>query len=170
MASMYDNDKIPNRCFSDSSKLTNWILDSGVTCHTKPQISYFTPFSLEDRDKHIEVLYRHHATAKQKGQVQIKMCDNNGDNFITKLDNVLLAPDICNMLFLIITLMSLGHTCLFHEGFCTMYFGDKEKNAVTLPHSAQRKHAFLVKIKQMSKSKKIAHRKKFALGLLHHRS
>ena len=50
-----------------------------------------------------------------------------------------------------------------------MYFGDKEKNAVTLLHSAQRKRDFLREIKQISKSKKISPRKKFALELLHHR-
>ena len=50
-----------------------------------------------------------------------------------------------------------------------MYFVDIEKNAVTLPHSAQSKHAFLGKMKQMSKSMKIAPRKKFALELLQHR-
>ena len=50
-----------------------------------------------------------------------------------------------------------------------MYFGNKDKNAVTLPHSAPHKHAFLEKIKQMSKSKKIAHRKEVALELLHHK-
>ena len=50
-----------------------------------------------------------------------------------------------------------------------MSFGDKEKNAVTLPHSAQKKHAFLGEIKKMSKSKKIAPRNKVSLKLLHHR-
>ena len=40
---------------------------------------------------------------------------------------------------------------------------------VTLPHTAQRKHAFLGEIKQMSKSKKKAPRKKVSLELLHHR-
>ena len=44
----------------------------------------------------------------------------------------------------------------------------KGKNAVTLPHSAQRKHIFLAKIKKVSKSKKLAPRKKVALELLHH--
>ena len=39
---------------------------------------------------------------------------------------------------------------------------------VILTHSAQRKHAFLRKIKEMSKSKKIAPTKKVALKLLHH--
>ena len=34
-----------------------------------------------------------------------------------------------------------------------VYFGAKEKNAVTLPHSAQRKHAFLGKIMEKSKKK-----------------
>ena len=80
------------------------------------------------------------------------MCDDNGKPFITTLHNVLLAPDLCDRLFSIITLMNSGHTCLFHKEFCTVYFGAKENNAVTLPHSAQRKHAFLEKI--MEKSKK----------------
>ena len=45
----------------------------------------------------------------------------------------------------------------------------REENAVTLPHSAQRKHAFLVKIKNMSKKNKLPARKKIALELLHQR-
>ena len=63
--------------------------------------------------------------------------------------------------------MNSGHTCLFHKGFCTVYFGAKEKNAVTLPQSAQRKHAFLGKIMEKSKKKKLLERKKIALELLH---
>ena len=48
-----------------------------------------------------------------------------------------------------------------------MYFGEKEKDAVTLTHSAQRKHEFLVKIKEMSKTKKLTARKKIDPELLH---
>ena len=48
-----------------------------------------------------------------------------------------------------------------------MYLGAKEKKSVTLPHSAQRKHAFLGGIKDMSKTKKLPPRKKFDLELLH---
>ena len=44
-----------------------------------------------------------------------------------------------------------------------MYFGAKEKNAVTLPHSAQRKHAFLGKITEKSKKNKLPARKKIYL-------
>ena len=95
------------------------------------------------------------------------MCDDNGKSFITTLHNLLLAPDLCDRLFSIITLMNSGHTCIFHKGFCTVYFGAKENNAVTLPHSAQRTHAFLGKIKEMSKKKKLPARKKIALELLH---
>ena len=102
-------------------------------------------------DKNIEVSYGHHVTTKQKGQARIKMCDNNEDNFIATLHNILLAPDLCNRLFFIISLMNLGHACLFNKGFCNVYFGAKEKNAVILTHSAQRKHAFWGEIKQMSK-------------------
>ena len=54
-----------------------------------PEVSDFIPGSLEDTDKYIEVADRHHATAKQKGQVRIKMCDNNGNTFVATLYNVL---------------------------------------------------------------------------------
>ena len=50
-----------------------------------------------------------------------------------------------------------------------MYFGAEKKNAVTLPHSAQRKHAFLGKIMEKSKKDKLPARKKIALELLHQR-
>ena len=93
------------------------------------------------------------------------MCDDNGKNFVTTLYNVLLAPDLCDRLFSIIALMNAGHTCIFHKGFCTVYFGEKEDNAVTLPHSALRKHAFSGKIKDVSK--KNTARKKIDLELLH---
>ena len=48
-----------------------------------------------------------------------------------------------------------------------MYFGAKEDNAVTLPHSALKKYAFSGKIKDVSK--KNPARKKIALKLLHQR-
>ena len=95
------------------------------------------------------------------------MCNNHGDTFIATLHNTLLAPDLCDRLFSIIALMNLGYTCLFHKGFFTVYFGAKNKNDVILPHSAQRKHALLGKIKEMSKTKKLTARKKIALELLH---
>ena len=93
----------------------------------------------------------YHVTAKQKGSVRIQMCDNNGKIFVATLYNVLLAPDWCGRLFSIITLTNAVHTCIFNKGFCTVYFGAKEDNAVTLPHSALRKHAFSGKIKDVSK-------------------
>ena len=92
------------------------------------------------------------------------MCDDNGKTFIATLYNVLLAPDLCDRLFSIITLINAGHHCIFHKGFCTVYFGEYKKNAVTLPHSAQRKHAFTEKIKDMSKKNKLSVGKK----LLYH--
>ena len=84
------------------------------------------------------------------------MFDDNGNFFIAMLYNLLLAPDLCGRLFSIITLMNAGHTCLFHKGFCTVYFGAKVDNAVNLAHSAVRKHAFMVK--SMESSKKNAKR------------
>ena len=56
----------------------------------------------------------------------------------------------------------------------TVYFSAKEKNAVTLPHSAQRKHAFLGEIKKTSKTKKLPSRREIDLEslnqILSHRS
>ena len=99
MARMSVNDKRKSEKYGDSLQLTNWILDYGATCHMTPEVSDFIPGSLEDTDKHIEVAYGNHVTAKQKGQVQIQMCDDNGKNSIATLYNVLLAPDLCDGLF-----------------------------------------------------------------------
>ena len=125
MARKSGNDKRSSRDFGDSPQLKNWILDSGATCHMKPKVLDFIPGSLEDTDKHIKVANGHHVMAKKKLQVQIKMCNDNRDTLIATLYNELLAPDLCNGLFLIITLMNSGHNCLFHKGFCTVYFGNK---------------------------------------------
>ena len=127
LARMSGNDECPSENFGDNSQFTNQILDSRATCHRMPEVSDFIPGSLEDTDKHIEVEDGHHVTAKQKGKVRIKMCDNIGDPFIATLQNVLLAPDLCDRLFSIITLINSGHTCLFHKGFCTVYFGGTGK-------------------------------------------
>ena len=63
--------------------------------------------------------------------------------------------------------MNAVHTFLFHKRFCTVYFGSNKINAVTLLNSAQRKHVFTGKIKNMSKKNKFPARKKIALELLH---
>ena len=120
----------------------------------KPEVSYLIPGSLEDRNKNIEVAYGHHVTSKQKGKVQLKICDDNRDPFIVMLHNVLSAPDLCNRLFSIIILMNSVHTCLFHKGLCNIYFRAKENNSVTFPHSVQRQYAFLGEIKENVKDKK----------------
>ena len=134
-----------------------------------PEVSDFIPGTLEDTDKFIEVADGHHVTEKQKGQVRIQICDDNGKKFIATLYNVLLAPDLYDRLFSIIILMNTGHTCLLHKGFCTVYFGTDIKNAVTLPHSAQSKHSFAGKIKNMSRKNIFPARKIIALELLHQR-
>ena len=91
----------------------------------------------------------------------MQMCDDNVKKLFATIYNVLLAPDLCDRLFSIITLMNAGHMCLFHKGFFTVYFGAKEDNTVTLTHSAVRKQAFSGKI--MEKSKLNPSRKKIAL-------
>ena len=38
MARMSGNDECTSGNFGDSSQLTNWILDSGATCHMAPEV------------------------------------------------------------------------------------------------------------------------------------
>ena len=83
------NDQLSSEKYGDGSQLTNWILDSGATWDMTQEVSDFILGSLEDTDKYLEVADRHHVTAKQKGQVRIQMCDNNGKTFIENLYNVL---------------------------------------------------------------------------------
>ena len=64
-----------------------------------PEVSDFIIGSLENTDKYIKVADGNHVTAKQKGQVRIQMCDDNGNHFITTLHNVPFSPDLCNRLF-----------------------------------------------------------------------
>ena len=168
MARMSSDGERKSGEYGDSSQLTNWILDSGATCHMAPEVTDFIPGSLEDTDKSIEFAEGHHVTAEKKGSVRIQMCNDNGNNFVSTLYNVLLAPDLCDRLFSIIELMNARHTCLFHKKNCMVYFGSKENNSVTLPHIAQRKHAFTGKNQDVSKKNKYPARKKIDLELLHH--
>ena len=66
---MSSDDERSSEKYGDSSQLTNWILDSGATCHMTPEVSDFIPGSFEDTGKYIEVADGHHVMAKQKGQV-----------------------------------------------------------------------------------------------------
>ena len=65
--------------------------------------------------------------------------------------------------------MNLGILVYSTKGFARCTSEQKEDNAVTLPHSAQRKHAFTGKIQDVSKKNKYPARKKIALKLLHQR-
>ena len=71
MARLSSNGEGSSEKYGDSSQLTNWILDSGATCHMTLEVSDFILGSLQDTDKYIEVTDGHHVRAKQKGQVQI---------------------------------------------------------------------------------------------------
>ena len=85
MSRMSSNAETPRRDFGDSLQLTNWILDSGATCHMTPDISNVIPESLAETDKYIEIVDVHFVTAKKSGEVQINIGDNNVKPFIATL-------------------------------------------------------------------------------------
>ena len=72
MARMSSNDERKSEKYGDSSQLTNWILDSGATCHMTPEVTDLIPGSLEDTDKFIEVADGHHVTAEKKDRYKYK--------------------------------------------------------------------------------------------------
>ena len=43
MARMSSDDERKSGEYGDSSQLTNWILDSGATCHMTPEVTDFIP-------------------------------------------------------------------------------------------------------------------------------
>ena len=43
MAHMSSDDERESKEYGDSSQLTNWILDSGATCHMTPEVTDFIP-------------------------------------------------------------------------------------------------------------------------------
>ena len=97
VACMSSNAEIPRKYFRDISQLTNWILDSDDTCHMKPEISDFISGSLVETDNYIEVADGNFVTVKQKGEIKIKMRNDNENPFIATLYNVLFAPDLCDL-------------------------------------------------------------------------
>ena len=54
MARMSNDDVSKSKDYGNSSQLTNWILDSGATCHMTPEVTDFITGTLEDTDKFIE--------------------------------------------------------------------------------------------------------------------
>ena len=142
MAQISGNEKSLSRYFSDSLQLINWILDSGKTCHMTPQASYFIPGSWEDTDKYIEVADVDQITEKQKEQFQITMFDNNKDTLSRHLTAYFCHQIYAVGYFLLSCKWIRDIIVYFTRGFKLFTLGDKEKNMVTLPHSAQWKHAF----------------------------
>ena len=71
--------------------------------------------------------------------------------------------------FSTITLMNLGHACLFNKGFYTVYFGEIEKMRLHYHKVHKGNTHFLGEIKEMSKNKKLPSKKKISLSLLQQR-
>ena len=65
MARMSSDNKRKSKDCGNISQLTNWILDSGATCHMTPEVTDFIPGSLEDTDKFIEVADGHSHDARR---------------------------------------------------------------------------------------------------------
>ena len=65
-----------------------------------PEVLYFILSLLEAMDKYIGVVDGNHIMEKQKGQVQIKICDDNGNIFIATLHNKILHQIYAKSYFL----------------------------------------------------------------------
>ena len=82
------------------------------------------------------------------------MYGDNGKPFIAKLYKVILSPGLCDCLYFHYYVDEFGIYLIFHKYFYTVFFSYNEQSAVALPHSTQRKHAFLVKKRRKSENHK----------------
>ena len=72
--------------------LTNWILDSGATCHMTPEVTDFIPGSLEDMDKFIvsvELWFKQPIIVKRNIKKNGRLVQSN-NCLITKIMEVIL--------------------------------------------------------------------------------
>ena len=93
MSYMSSNTESPRIYLGDSSQLTNWMLDSGATCHMTPDISDFITVSMMEIDKYIEVADGNFHS-KTNRIVSNRMRKDNGKTFIDTLYNVLFSLDL----------------------------------------------------------------------------
>ena len=136
--------------------MTNWIFDYGAMCHITLEVLDSIPGSLEDMDKQIEVFDTHHGTSNQKGQVRIKMRDNDIYSFIATLHNVLLTPYNHATGYFLSLRSWIKETLVYYtKSFVLFTSKQKRKNSVTLSHSEQRKHAFFWENRKKIKDKEI---------------
>ena len=70
MACVYTNEIIPGTDDEYSSQPSNFILDSGATCHMAPDISDFIPGALAGTDKYIEVTNENFVTAEKQDKIK----------------------------------------------------------------------------------------------------
>ena len=96
----------------------------------------------------VEVADGHYVPAKQQGTVHVLMYDDEGQHFQAVLKNVLYVPALADHLFSIISMMEAGHACTFHNGFCTLYFGDENTNTIMLAHRTERDRALPMRIRE----------------------
>ena len=87
------------------------------------------------------------------------MCDNNGKTFIATLYNVLLAPDLCTILFSIITLMNAGHTCLFQKRVLHGVLRSREEKCGNITTQCTKETCISRKNQQCVKEKQITSKK-----------
>ena len=120
-----------------------------------------------ETDKYIEVADGHFIAAKKTREVQIKIRDENGKPFIVTLYNMILAPDSCNRLFSIVTLMNLGHTWLLYKGVLHGLFWWKQTEHGDITVYCTKKTCNRGKNEGKVKIKKQIPKNKFSLELLH---
>ena len=68
MERMSSDDEHKNVKYGDSLQLTNWILDSGATCHMTPEVSDSILGSLEDTENTLKL--RTDIMSRQKKKIK----------------------------------------------------------------------------------------------------
>lgn len=108
-----------NVCFGVGGNSTNWVLDSGATCHISTHIE---DFILLDSSATEEVTVASGETIKSsgKGSCKIKLINRNGDEKLVDVNDVLFIPSFHGNLLSVDRILKNGNRVIFSESGCSI--------------------------------------------------
>ena len=89
--------------------LSNWVMDSGCTCHMTPFKSDFLHHTLVHENKIVEVADGNSIPATLSGTINLHVYTAKHEKLLLTLQNVLFVPTLSRRLFSLMSLIEQGH-------------------------------------------------------------
>ena len=101
-------------------KKSNWVVDSGATCHMCKDLELFDEITVLDTPQEITVGDGYSVKATGRGDVLLKMTVADGKTQKCKLTDVLFVPDLSHNLLSVSKTTSTGKSFEFHQSYCNI--------------------------------------------------